>query len=42
VAAAACRPNKSFNQINYYTNEGRSEYKAFVSSLTGRCRAGTS
>ena len=40
VAAAACRPNKSFNQINYYTNEGRSEYKAFVSSLTGMLQGG--
>jgi hypothetical protein len=40
VAAAACRPNKSFNQINYYTNEGRSEYKAFVSSLTGTLQGG--
>jgi len=40
VAAAACRPNKSFNQINVYTNEGRSEYKAFVSSLTGTLQGG--
>lgn len=40
VAAASCRPNKSFNQINYYTNEGRSEYKAFVSSLTGMLQGG--
>jgi hypothetical protein len=40
VAAAACRPNKSFNQINYYTNEGRSEYKAFVSSLNGTLKGG--
>jgi len=40
VAAVACRPNKSFNQINYYTNEGRSEYKAFVSSLTGMLQGG--
>ncbi len=40
VAAANCRPNKSFNQINYYTNEGRSEYTAFVSSLTGTLKGG--
>ena len=40
IAAANCRPNKSFNQINYYTNEGRSEYKAFVSSLTGTLQGG--
>jgi len=40
VAAAACRPNKSFNQINVYTNEGRSEYKAFVTSLNGTLKGG--
>jgi hypothetical protein len=40
VAAAACRPDKTFNQINVYTNEGRSEYKAFVSSLTGMLQGG--
>ncbi len=40
VAAAACRPDKAFNQINVYTNEGRSEYKAFVSSLTGTLKGG--
>ena len=40
MAAAACRPNKAFNQINVYTNEGRSEYKAFVSSLTGTLKGG--
>jgi hypothetical protein len=40
VAAANCRPNKSFNQINVYTNEGRSEYKAFVSSLNGTLKGG--
>jgi hypothetical protein len=40
VAATACRPDKTFNQINVYTNEGRSEYKAFVSSLTGTLKGG--
>jgi hypothetical protein len=40
VAAAACRPNKAFNQINYYTNEGRSEYKAFVASVNGTIKGG--
>lgn len=35
VAAASCRPNTAFNQINLYTNEGRSEYKAFVTSVNG-------
>jgi hypothetical protein len=34
------RPNTAFNQINVYTNEGRSEYKAFVSSLTGTLQGG--
>lgn len=29
------RPNPDFNQINTYTNEGRSEYKALVLSLNG-------
>jgi len=40
VAAANCRPNKAFNQINVYTNEGRSEYKAFVTSLNGTLKGG--
>lgn len=40
VAAANCRPNKAFNQINVYTNEGRSEYKAFVASLNGTLKGG--
>jgi hypothetical protein len=40
VAAVACRPNKSFTQINAYSNEGRSEYKAFISSLTGTLKGG--
>jgi hypothetical protein len=40
VAATLCRPDKTFNQINAYTNEGRSEYTAFVSSLTGTLKGG--
>jgi hypothetical protein len=40
VAAVNCRPNKSFTQINAYTNDGRSEYKAFVSSLNGTLKGG--
>jgi len=40
VAAANCRPNKAFNQINVYTNEGRSEYKAFIASLNGTIKGG--
>ncbi|HUF10399.1 MAG TPA: TonB-dependent receptor [Rhodothermales bacterium] len=32
------RPNTNFDQINMYTNEGRSEYKAFVLSLNGNLR----
>jgi hypothetical protein len=40
VAAANCRPNKSFNQINVYSNEGRSEYKAFVTTLSGTIKGG--
>jgi hypothetical protein len=40
VAAANCRPNKAFNQINVYSNEGRSEYTAFVTSLNGTLKGG--
>jgi hypothetical protein len=40
VAAANCRPNKAFNQINVYSNEGRSEYKAFVASVNGTIKGG--
>ena len=29
-----------FNQINAYTNEGRSDYKAFVTSLNGTLKGG--
>jgi len=32
------RPNKSYNQINTYTNDGRSEYKAFILRLNGTLR----
>jgi hypothetical protein len=32
------RPNRSYNQINTYTNDGRSEYKAFILRLNGTLR----
>jgi len=32
------RPNAAWNQINMYTNDGRSEYSAFVVSLNGNIR----
>ncbi|MES1245782.1 MAG: TonB-dependent receptor [Acidobacteriota bacterium] len=32
------RPNKTFNQINMYTNDGRSEYKALILRLNGTLR----
>ncbi|MBI2223349.1 MAG: carboxypeptidase regulatory-like domain-containing protein [Acidobacteria bacterium] len=35
-----CRVNKGFAQINTYTNEGRSEYKAFVTSVNGTLKGG--
>lgn len=38
--ATGGRPNPAYNQINAYTNEGRSEYKAFVSSLNGTLKGG--
>jgi hypothetical protein len=38
--AVGGRPNPAFNQINVYTNEGRSEYKAFVTSLNGTIPGG--
>jgi len=36
------RPNTTRNQINTYTNEGHSEYKAFVMSLNGTLKGATS
>ena len=39
-AAGGGRPNTAFNQINAYTNEGRSEYKAFITSLNGTLKGG--
>lgn len=39
-AAGGGRPNASFNQINAYTNEGHSEYKALVMSLNGTLKGG--
>jgi hypothetical protein len=38
--AATCRPNLTRNQINFYGNDGRSEYKAFVASLNGTLKGG--
>lgn len=38
--ATGGRINPAWNQINAYTNEGRSEYKAFVASLNGTLRGG--
>src|SRR4029079_13213231 len=39
-AAGGGRPNAAFNQINAYTNEGRSDYKAFVASVNGTMKGG--
>jgi hypothetical protein len=39
-AAGGGRPNSSFNQINAYTNEGRSDYQAFVASVNGTMKGG--
>ena len=39
-AAGGGRPNPAFNQINAYTNEGRSTYTAFIASLNGAIRGG--
>jgi hypothetical protein len=38
--ATTGRPNPAFNQINAYTNEGRSTYKAFITSLNGTLKGG--
>jgi hypothetical protein len=38
--ATGGRINSSFNQINAYTNEGHSEYKAFVTSVNGTLKGG--
>ena len=38
--ATGGRPNTAFNQINTYTNEGRSTYKAFVTSVNGTIKGG--
>jgi hypothetical protein len=38
--ATGGRLNPAFTQINTYTNEGRSEYKAFVMSLNGTLKGG--
>ncbi len=39
-AAGGGRINPAFNQINTYTNEGRSTYRALVLSLNGAIRGG--
>jgi hypothetical protein len=39
-AAGGGRPNPAFNQINLYTNQGHSEYKAFTMSLNGTIPGG--
>ncbi len=36
--ATHLRPNKAFDQINTYTNDGRSKYQALVFSLNGNVR----
>ena len=38
--ATGGRINATRNQINWYTNEGRSEYKAFVASVNGTLKGG--
>jgi hypothetical protein len=38
--ATHLRPNKSYNQINMYTNDGRSEYKALTLGLNGTLKGG--
>jgi hypothetical protein len=39
-AVGGGRPNPAFNQINAYTNEGHSAYKAFIASLNGVLKGG--
>ena len=39
-AAGGGRPSAAFNQINAYTNEGRSTYAAFIASLNGTLKGG--
>ncbi|MGE5234798.1 MAG: TonB-dependent receptor [Acidobacteriota bacterium] len=38
--ATHTRPNPAYTQINVYTNQGRSEYKALVFSLNGTLKGG--
>ena len=38
--ATHTRPNTLYDQINMYTNDGRSEYKALVFALNGNIRGG--
>jgi carboxypeptidase family protein len=39
-AVGGGRPNPAFNQINAYTNEGHSDYKALVMSVNGTLKGG--
>jgi hypothetical protein len=39
-AVGGGRPSAAFNQINAYTNEGRSTYAAFITSLNGTLKGG--
>jgi hypothetical protein len=34
------RPNTNYNQMNVYTNEGHSDYKAWVASMNGTLKGG--
>ncbi len=34
------RPNKAYNQVNVYSNDGRSEYKALTFALNGNLKGG--
>ncbi len=40
AAGQPARPNPQYTQINVYSNEGRSEYKALVASLNGTIKGG--
>ncbi|MBX7187640.1 MAG: TonB-dependent receptor [Vicinamibacteria bacterium] len=40
AGGAAARPNNKYDQINTYTNEGRSEYKAVIASINGTIKGG--
>ena len=40
AAGGAARPNTAYDQINTYTNEGHSEYKAAIASINGTIKGG--